>query len=334
MSTEEGTLVTGGAGYIGSQTVRLLRRAGRRVVVLDRRAPNDEDVIAGAAFVKGDVADRDLVEQLLSAEKIASVVHFAGDKNVGESMQQPEKYFTNNVAGSLVLLTAMANRGVRRLVFSSSCSVYGTPSFLPVTEDSPMHPESPYAEAKALVERMLVWFDRCHAIRSMSLRYFNAAGADFGGQIGEEWDRSANLIPVVMKAALGAGPPVEIFGTDYPTLDGTAIRDYIHVVDLADAHLKALAYLVAGGGTDVVNLGTGEGSSVREVIDMVAKVGNVDVPMIEVGRRMGDPMAVYADNGKAQRILGWAPQFGLREIIETAWNWHAKVQHRAPRPTV
>lgn len=334
MSTGDGTLVTGGAGYIGSQAVHLLRRAGHRVVVLDRRAPRDESVIAGASFVQGDVADRELVEQVLSAESLTSVVHFAGDKNVGESMLQPEKYFTNNVTGSLALLTAMANQGVRRLVFSSSCSVYGSPDALPVTEDNPMHPESPYAETKALVERMLVWFDRCHGIRSLSLRYFNAAGADFSGEIGEEWDRSTNLIPVVMKAAFRVGPPVEIFGTDYPTADGTAIRDYIHVVDLADAHLKALDYLAAGGATDAVNLGTGQGSSVREVIDMVAEVGDVAVPALEVGRRAGDPMAVYAGIRKAQRILGWAPQYGLREIIETAWSWHARLQHGAPGRTV
>jgi len=334
MSTGEGTLVTGGVGYIGSQTVHLLRRAGHRVVVLDRRAPRDESVIAGASFVQGDVADRELVERLLSAENITGVVHFAGDKNVGESMRQPEKYFTNNVGGSLVLLAAMAKRGVKRLVFSSSCSVYGSPGALPVTEDSPMHPESPYAETKALVERMLVWFDRCHAIRSVSLRYFNAAGADFNGEIGEEWDRSTNLIPVVMKAALRVGPPVEIFGTDYPTADGTAIRDYVHVVDLADAHLKALDYLVAGGATDAVNVGTGEASSVREVIDMVAEVGNINVPVIEVGRREGDPIAVYADNRKARRILSWAPEYGLREIIETAWKWHARVRPLAPRRKV
>lgn len=316
-------MVTGGAGYVGSHTVHQLLRAGRQVVVLDRAAPSHADVIEDAIFVLGDVGDQDLVEDVLGEHEIESVVHFAGDKDVGESMARPERYFRNNVAGTLSLLTAMANRGCDRLIFSSSCSVYGTPARLPVTEDSPIRPESPYAESKALVERMLVWFERSHGIQSLSLRYFNAAGADFGGRIGEDWGRSQNLIPVVMKAALGVIPVVEVFGTDFPTPDGTAIRDYVHVADLADAHLKGLEYLVAGGSLEAVNLGTGHAASVREVIDMVKKVSGRDVPVRNVGRRAGDPIAVYADNKKARRLLDWAPRFGLLEIIETAWRWHS-----------
>ena len=315
-------LVTGGSGYIGSQTVHVLRDAGHRVVVLDRRVPTDPSVIADAQFVLGDVADGPLVERLLREHDVGSVVHFAGDKNVGESMVFPERYFQNNVAGSLALLTAMAAAGVHRVVFSSSCSVYGTPASLPVTESSTIHPESPYAETKAMVERMLVWFDRCHGIRSLSLRYFNAAGADPGGMIGEDWDRTANLIPVVMRAAMGVIPEVQIFGTDYPTPDGTAIRDYIHVRDLADAHAGAIGYLTEGGPTDELNLGTGQGTSVREIVHLVREVGGRKVPTKEMPRREGDPVAVYADNQKARQVLVWEPRFGPRDIIQTAWNWH------------
>ena len=324
MSTDGAVLVTGGSGYIGSQTVHVLRDAEHRVVVLDRRAPAHADVVAGAAFVLGDIADRPLLERVIREHDVESVVHFAGDKNVGESMAFPERYFQNNVAGSLALLTAMATTGIRRLVFSSSCSVYGTPASLPVTETSAIHPESPYAETKAVVERMLHWFDRCHGIRSLSLRYFNAAGADPAGNIGEDWDRSANLIPVVMKAALGVIPAVEIFGTDYPTPDGTAIRDYIHVLDLAETHACALAYLAEGGPTDAVNLGTGHGTSVREIVDLVSEVGGVDVPTRDVPRREGDPVAIYADERKAREMLGWEPRFRAREIVETAWRWHSR----------
>jgi UDP-glucose-4-epimerase GalE len=317
-------LVTGGAGYIGSQTVHVLRRAGQRVVVIDRREPANADVIAGAVFVLGDIGDRQLVERVIRENAVESVVHVAGDKDVGESMARPERYFQNNVGGSLALLTAMATLGVRRLVFSSSCAVYGTPASLPVTETNPIHPENPYAETKAMVERMLAWFDRCHDIRSLSLRYFNAGGADPGGSIGEDWDRSVNLIPVVMKAALGVIPAVEIFGTDYPTPDGTAIRDYIHVLDLADAHVRSLEYLAKGGATDAVNLGTGRGTSVREIIDLVAEIGGLGVAVRDAPRRSGDAVAIYANGRKARAVLGWEPRFGAREIVETAWRWHSR----------
>jgi UDP-glucose-4-epimerase GalE len=316
-------LVTGGVGYVGSHTVRRASQDDIRMVILDRRPPKRPEDLSGATFVLGDVRDSDLVSRVLAEHKIESVIHFAADKNVGESMLRPEEYFNNNVGGALSLLTAMSAVGVRRIVFSSSCAVYGTPVVLPVSEESAIDPESPYAETKAIVERILRWFDECHGIRAVSLRYFNAAGADFSGDLGEDWDRSANLIPVAMKATLGVIAAVEIFGTDYATPDGTPIRDYVHVADLADAHLRALAYLANGGTTDAINLGTGRGSSVREVIDEVRHVAGLPVPVRISPRRPGDPMAVYASNEKARRVLGWVPRYGLRDIIATAWRWHA-----------
>jgi UDP-glucose-4-epimerase GalE len=319
---ERTVLVTGGSGFIGAQTTHALRDLGHRVVVIDRRPPR-----AGSAltddFVLGDVADRGLVERVMRERNVGSVIHLAGDKSVGESMRSPGAYFENNVGGALALLESMVTCGVGLIVFSSSCAVYGTPSSLPVDERSVLAPENPYAETKAAVERMLLWFDRCHDVRSVSLRYFNAAGADPAGRTGEDLDDATNLVPVVMKAALGIIPSVEIFGTDYPTPDGTAIRDYVHVADLADAHVMALGHLTSGGRTDVVNVGTGHGTSVRELLALVESISGRSLYVREGPRREGDPAEVYADNRKALDMLGWRPRFGAREIIETAWRWHS-----------
>jgi UDP-glucose-4-epimerase GalE len=315
-------LVTGGSGYIGSQTVHALRDLGHRVVVVDRRPPREPPPV-GVHFVLADIAEQAVLQRSMRELGVESVIHLAGDKSVGDSMRSPGRYFENNVGGTLALLESMVSCGVRRIVFSSSCAVYGTPSSLPVGEGSPIEPQNPYAETKAAVERMLIWFDRCHDVRSLSLRYFNAAGADPAGRTGEELGDATNLIPVVMKAALGLIPSVEIFGTDYPTADGTAVRDYVHVADLAAAHASALDYLFLGGQTDVVNIGTGHGTSVREILRLVESISHRGLAVRGGPRREGDAAEVYAENRKALDMLTWHPHFGAREIIETAWKWHA-----------
>jgi UDP-glucose-4-epimerase GalE len=316
-------LVTGGAGYIGSHTVRALRTAGRPVVVLDTLELGRADAVLDAPLVEGDVHDEALVEQVCRDHGVGSVVHFAAYKSVGESMNHPSKYWQNNVAGTVALIDAVLRAGVDQFVFSSSCSVYGTPAEVPVVESAPIAPESVYAESKATVERIMRWYGTTHGLRSVSLRYFNAAGASFDGVIGEDWTYSINLIPLVMKAVILGEPAVRVFGSDYSTPDGTCIRDYIHVDDLADAHVRALDHLAAGGDSLQVNLGTGVGSSVLEVINATERVAGRPVPHELVERRPGDPVAVYADPAYARQALGWAAQHALDEIIETAYGWHA-----------
>jgi UDP-glucose 4-epimerase len=312
-------LVTGGAGYIGSHTARLLRERGREVVVLDSLEYGHRAAVLGAPLVVGAIDDQALVAE----HGVDSCIHFAAYKNAGESVLVPERYWRNNVVASFGLFEGLRTAGVHRIVFSSSCAAYGTPTQLPVNEDHRLAPESPYGESKLMVETMLRWYDRAHRVRSVSLRYFNAAGASRDAVIGEDWSLSLNLVPVVMKAALGRIGPIEVFGTDYPTGDGTAVRDYIHVEDLADAHLKALEYLEAGGDSTVLNLGTGTPSSVREVIELTEKISGRPVPCVEVGRRVGDPVSVYADNRKARAVLGWLPDHGLEAILTSAWRWHS-----------
>jgi UDP-glucose 4-epimerase len=316
-------LVAGGAGYIGSHTVRLLRLAGRDVVVYDNLEFGNREAVSGVTLVVGDIGDVDRVRTTIRKYNVDAVIHFAGYKAAGESMRFPARYFDNNVAKSHSFLQEIHSEGVRRIVFSSSCSVYGTPELVPVTEDSILHPESPYGESKLMFERILDWFDRCHTMRSVSLRYFNAAGASHAGGIGEDWTVTSNLVPLVMKAILGRGGPVEVFGTDYPTPDGTAIRDYVHVDDLASAHLLALEYLEQGGATTAVNLGSGVGSSVRQIVDTASRISGRQVPLVNSPRRAGDPVRVFADNALAKTTLGWAPNYGLNEVIETAWAWHS-----------
>ncbi len=316
-------LVTGGAGYIGSHTVRLLRERGRDVVVLDSLELGHQAAVLGAPLVVGAIDDQALVAQLVTEYGVDSCIHFAAYKNAGESVEMPERYWRNNVVASFGLFEGLRTAGVNRIVFSSSCATYGTPTQLPVNEDHRLAPESPYGESKLMVETMLRWYDRAHRIRSVSLRYFNAAGASRDAAIGEDWAVTLNLVPVVMKAALGKIDLIEVFGTDYPTPDGTAVRDYIHVEDLADAHLKALEYLEGGGGSTVLNLGTGTGSTVREVIELTEKISGRPVPHVEVGRRPGDPVSVYADNRRAKEVLGWMPDHGLAAILTSAWQWHS-----------
>jgi UDP-glucose-4-epimerase GalE len=321
-------LITGGAGYIGSHVARLLRDRGRDVVVLDSLERGQKDAVLDAPLVVGDIADAELVTGTVRDHGVDAAIHFAAYKAPGESMEDPGRYFANNVTGSQVLIEALQRAGVRRVVFSSSCSVYGTPSAVPVDEAAPLHPESVYGETKRMIEDVLRWYGICADVRSVSLRYFNAAGASSDGAIGEDWDQTANLIPLAMKATLGHRPPLQVFGTDYPTPDGTAIRDYIHVEDLADAHLRALEHLERGGDTLALNVGTGVGSSVREVIDTIERISGRPVPHEDVGRRAGDPVALYADNSRIRAELGWAPTHGLDEIVASAWRWHSSVAGR------
>jgi UDP-glucose-4-epimerase GalE len=316
-------LVTGGAGYIGSHTVRMLRGQGREVVVLDSLEYGHRAALLGAELVTGTIRDRELVTSVCRDRGVQQVVHFAAYKSVGESMQQPDKYWLNNVAGSVDLIEGVLAAGVHDFVFSSSCSVNGNPPSVPVTEDMPIAPESVYAETKAMVEKILGWYGVTSGLRSVSLRYFNAAGASSDAKIGEDWTQSLNLIPLVMKATLGRRPQVQVFGDDYPTPDGTCIRDYIHVDDLADAHIRALDYLAGGGATTALNVGTGIGSSVMDVIRATEQVSGMQVPYEVVGRRAGDPVATFADPTRVAATLGWQATRGLDEIVASAWQWHS-----------
>jgi len=315
------TLVTGGAGYIGAHTVRALRQTSRDVVVLDTLERGNKEAVIDADLVVGDIADKNLVAEICHKYKITEVVHFAAYKAVGESMTQPKMYWQNNVDGTVALLDTLIEHGVDRFVFSSSAAVYGTPKSVPVTENEPTMPESVYAETKLAVENILSSPERS-AIKSVSLRYFNAAGASSDNKIGEDWLASQNLVPRVMRALLDQAFHFEVFGDDYPTRDGTCIRDYIHVEDLALAHIKALDYLEHGGKTMICNVGTGEGTSVKQLIEMATKVAQRAVPYTIGARRDGDPVSVYADTRLANNVLDWRATHDLQSIIESAFNWH------------
>lgn len=316
-------LVSGGAGYIGSHTVRELLARGHQVVVLDTLELGNKQSLLGAPLIQGDTANGALLDKIFNEEKPDAVMHFAAYKAPGESMSQPAKYFRNNVSGTLSLLEAMLRHDCRYFVFSSSCAVFGTPKDLPVTEDAPFGPESVYGETKLMVETMLRWFDKTTNLRSVSLRYFNASGASLDNKIGEDWTVTGNLVPLVMKAAVGKAESVNVFGTDYPTKDGTAIRDYIHVVDLAVAHVKAIEHVAETNKSTDYNLGTGVGSTVKEVVDAAKRISGIDFKVNLAPRRPGDPIAIWADSTKAQRELDWKPQYSLEEIIRTAWRWHS-----------
>lgn len=315
-------LVTGGAGYIGSHTVRQLRGDGRDVVVLDSLERGNRDALLGAPFVRGDISDSALVTDVCRQHGVDSVIHFAAYKSVGESMVDPAKYWRNNVQGTVDLLEGILAADVRRIVFSSSAAVYGNPDSLPIREDAPLRPENVYAETKAVMERVIHWYGLTHGVRWVSLRYFNAAGASSDGVLGENWDMSTNLLPLVMKAALGASGPVKVFGNDYPTPDGTGVRDYIHVEDLATAHSKAVDHLNAGRDSIALNLGTGRGVSVMEIIRATETEHGRSVPHEFVDRRPGDPATVYADSRLANQVLGWTTTKGINEIVRDAYGWH------------
>ena len=291
-------------------------------MVLDSLELSTADSVIDAELVVGDIADEALVEQVCRDHDVDTIVHFAAYKNVGESMQQPSKYFRNNVDATVRLLDGAHRAGVDQIVFSSSCSVYGNPETMPVDESESIGPESVYAETKAMVERVLHWYGEVHGLRSVSLRYFNAAGASFDARIGEDWTYALNLIPVAIKALLTDGAPLKVFGDDYPTPDGTCIRDYIHVDDLAGAHIAAIDHLRSGGASTAVNVGTGVGSSVKEVLDGIERIAGRPVPHEIAPRRAGDPVATYADTTRGRELLGWEARYGLDEILETAYRWH------------
>lgn len=316
-------LVTGGAGYIGSHTVRLLVSQHRDVVVLDSLEFGDRKRVVDVPLIEGDIADSRIIDKICRKYDISEVIHFAAYKAVGESMEQPLRYYHNNVVGTIALVHALLSNGVDRFVFSSSASVYGTPAIVPVSEDAALQPESVYAETKVAIEKFLAACDTI-GLHSVSLRYFNAAGASADSSIGEDWSKSQNLVPLVMKALLGHSGNLSLYGNDYPTPDGTCIRDYVHIEDLADAHVRALDYLARGGLTTAFNVGTGIGNSVLDVIGMAESVSGRKVPYNIVGRRSGDPTSVYADPTLIRDVLGWNATHDLRDIITSAWNWHSK----------
>ena len=316
------TLVTGGAGYIGAHTVRALKNASRDVVVLDTLERGNRNAVIDAKLIVGDIADQKLVAKICRKYKITSVVHFAAYKAVGESMTHPMKYWQNNVSSTLKLLETLQAHDISRFVFSSSASVYGTPKSSPTTENEPTNPESVYAETKLAVENILKSLT-ADGLNSVSLRYFNAAGASSDNKIGEDWTTSQNLIPRVMRALLDDKFKFEVFGNDYATPDGTCIRDYIHVEDLAVAHVKALEYLESYGKTTVCNIGTGKGTSVKQLLEMTAVVAKREVPHTIGARREGDPVSVYADVTLANKVLGWHATQDLQSIIQSAFTWHS-----------
>ncbi len=318
-------LIVGGAGYIGSHTAKLVAASGHRPVVFDNLVYGHREAVKWGPLVEGDLADPEAIRRALSEHAVEAVIHFAAYAYVGESMTDPGKYFRNNVAGTINLLDAMVAVGVRDLVFSSTCATYGEPREVPISESHPQNPVNAYGETKLAVERMLRWYGQAHGLRFAALRYFNAAGADPDGDVGEDHSPETHLIPLAIEAAYGRGNPLSIFGTDYPTPDGTAVRDYIHVLDLAEAHLLALAALAKGTKSLHLNLGTGRGSSVREVITSVEKATGRVVPAREVGRRAGDPPVLVADARQAGERLGWKPRYpDLDTIVAHAVRWHGR----------
>ena len=317
-------MVTGGAGYIGSHIVRALRERGRPHIVLDNLSEGHAAAVNGSELVVCELSDRGALASALRRHKVEWIIHMAANCLVGESMSEPEKYWGNNVASGLGLLEEARRAGVRGIVFSSSAAVYGEPLQVPIEEDAPCQPTNVYGETKLVFERALASYHAAYGFQSVCLRYFNAAGAAEDGLLGEDHARETHLIPLVLCAALGVRPPVTVLGTDYPTPDGTGIRDYIHVEDLAEAHLLALEALESARiGFDALNLGGGEGKSVREVIDLAASIAARPIPTIEGPRRPGDPAVLVASSGRARKRLGWRPtRSDLPRIIETAWRWH------------
>jgi UDP-glucose 4-epimerase len=327
-SNKQRILVTGGAGYIGSHTALALKRAGYEVVVLDNLSYGHREIIEDVVKVElvvGDTSDRAILDKLFATRNITAVMHFAAYIAVGESVEKPGEYYRNNVASTLNLLEAMLAHGVNKFVFSSTCAVYGMPQEIPMTENHPHDPLSPYAASKDMVERILEDFDTAFGLKFVAFRYFNASGADASGALGEDHAPETHLIPLALLTALKKRQSLYVFGTDYDTPDGTAVRDYIHVSDLADAHVLGLNYLLSGGESDVFNLGNGNGFSVREVIETAQQVTGLEIPVIESDRRAGDAPMLVGSSEKVRRVLGWNPQYAdLTKIISDAWQWHQK----------
>jgi UDP-glucose-4-epimerase GalE len=320
-------LVIGGAGYIGSHAARTLRRHGHEVVIYDNLSTGHAFLADGFELVRADVGDVTTLSAAL--RRVDSVMHFAAHAYVGESVENPRKYFRNNVEGGLVLLNACVDCGVHRIIFSSTCAVYGVPAKIPIAEDTPRQPVNPYGISKLFFENALEAYDRAYGLRFTALRYFNAAGADPSGEIGEVHDPESHLIPSAMQAATGVRPALDVFGADYPTPDGTCVRDYIHVNDLADAHVSALERLAGGADSIALNLGTGAGYSVKEVLNKIEQVMGRKVPARIAPRRPGDPPALVADPALAEKVLRWKATRSLDDIVTTAWKWMQKQNKNA-----
>jgi UDP-glucose-4-epimerase GalE len=318
-------LVTGGAGYVGSHACKALARAGYLPVTYDNLSRGHQSAVRWGPLIEGDIADGDRLGAAITEHGASAVMHFAAYAYVGESVGDPGLYYRNNLCGTLAMLDVLRDRGVRNLVFSSTCAIYGLPETVPIPETAPQAPVNPYGDTKLAIERALFWYGQAHQLRWVALRYFNASGADRDGEIGEDHEPETHLVPLVLQAALGRSAAVEIYGTDYPTPDGTAIRDYIHVDDLAKAHLRALERLLAGGEAIALNLGTGRGHSVREVIAAAEAVCGRKIPVRPAPRRAGDPPALVADPSLAAATLGWRAQHSsLDTIVRTALAWHAR----------
>ncbi len=319
-------LVVGGAGYIGSHMVKLLLRAGHVVVTLDSLVTGYRDAVVGGEFVQCDLADRAGLDEVFKQHAFDGVMHFASFIQVGESVLKPDLYYRNNFCNTLNLLDAMVAHGVKRFIFSSTAAVFGEPDYVPIDEAHPAHPINPYGISKWMVEQALADYDKAYGLKAICLRYFNAAGADPEGELGERHDPETHLIPLVLQAASGRRPEIAVFGRDYDTPDGTCIRDYVHVMDLCQAHLQALAALAAGGKSDAFNLGNGNGFSVQEVIDAARRVSGRNISVKDATRRSGDPARLVANSERAKSVLGWKPEFAdLDVIVEHAWNWEIKM---------
>lgn len=316
-------LVTGGAGYIGSHAVAALLAEGKEVVVIDNLQQGFKKALLGGKFYEGDIRDSLFLKAVFEENTIDAVIHFAANSLVGESMKNPGKYYHNNVYGTLNLLENMIDFGIKRIVFSSTAATYGEPEAVPIQEKDRTVPTNAYGETKLAMEKMMQWFDIAHGLKYIALRYFNAAGAHESGQIGEDHHPETHLIPIILQTALGQRPHISIYGNDYPTKDGTCIRDYLHVMDLADAHLLALGHLLGGGESDVYNLGSGTGYSVKEVIEAARQVTGKEIPAKLEDRRAGDPAVLIASSEKIKEELGWNPNRDqIDRIIEDAWQWH------------
>lgn len=318
-------LVTGGAGYIGSHTVQLLREQGYDVMVFDSLELGHRQAVEGVKLVQGDLLDKAKLDETLEGYPIDAVVHFAAYASVGDSVANPSSYFRNNINGGLNLVNSMREHGVNKIIFSSSAATYGEPLHTPIEETHPQNPTNPYGETKLMFEKILKWFDVAYGIKSVSLRYFNAAGADPEARIGEDHNPEGHIIPIVLQTALGQRDSIKVFGTDWNTPDGTCVRDYIHVVDLADAHLRALKALEQGMDTTAYNLGNGDGQSVKQIIDAASDVVGRSIPWVSAPRRPGDPARLVASSDKLKKELGWQPKYpDVHTIIQHAWRWHSE----------
>jgi len=320
-------LVVGGAGYIGSHMVKMLSLAGHDVVTLDNLSNGYKDAVKYGEFIEGDIADAELLNNLFSKTAFDGVMHFASYIQVGESVEKPSMYYKNNVTNTQVLLDAMLEHGIKSFIFSSTAATFGEPEYIPIDEAHPQKPINPYGHSKLMVEQILADFDHAYGLKSVSLRYFNAAGADAEGELGERHIPETHLVPLVLQAASGRRDNIAIFGTDYDTPDGTCVRDYIHINDLCSAHLLGLEHLVAGGDSKAYNMGNGQGYSIKEVIDVAKKVTGNDFEVKLAERRDGDPAKLVADSTLLQKELGWSPQYtDLETIIRHAWEWEQKYQ--------